>query len=110
MGSLIREFAAAHGITVVEGPGVLRLQGPLVQEGEVVEPRQLYIHRLRARQRPGPGQHPPGPIRGSAPIGSSSRQTTQTLSQQLRAIEQASAQSHQGRPASGGQVTFGGER
>ena len=45
--SLIRSLAAAHGVAVVEEPGFLRLQGPLVQEGEVLEPRQLYIHRLQ---------------------------------------------------------------
>ncbi|HZD06259.1 MAG TPA: hypothetical protein VE173_15215, partial [Longimicrobiales bacterium] len=44
--ALLRQLAQAHGVTVSESNGFLRLQGPLSQE-EALPPRNLYIYRLR---------------------------------------------------------------
>jgi type II secretory pathway component GspD/PulD (secretin) len=97
VGSLIRSLALAHGVTVVEEPGFLRLQGPAVQEGEVVEPRHLYIHRLQHANALVLSGTLQALFGGSAPraAGTASR-VGQTLSQQLQAIEQQSAQQFRG--------------
>jgi type II secretory pathway component GspD/PulD (secretin) len=97
VGSLIRSLALAHGVSVTEEPGFLRLQGTAVQEGELAEPRFLYIHRL---------QHANALVLAStlqALFGGAPTRTAatpsrvgQTLSQQLQAIEQQSAQQFRG--------------
>jgi type II secretory pathway component GspD/PulD (secretin) len=105
--SLIRSLAEAHGVTVVEEPGFLRLQGPLTQDGEILEPRHLYIHRLQHANALVLSSTLQALFGGSAPIGSSARQSSQTLSQQLQAIEVQSAQSLQGvQTGTQGRVTF----
>jgi general secretion pathway protein D len=104
--SLIRSLASAHGVTVVEEPGFLRLQGPLVQEGEPLEPRQLYIHRLRhanALVLAGTLQSLFG---ATGPRIGAATPRAETLSQQLQEIEQLSGQRYQGAQLQGGQVTF----
>ena len=107
VGSLIRSLAEAYGVAVIEEPGFLRLQGPLVQEGEFLEPRHLFIHRLQHANALVLSSTLQALFGGSAPIGSSSRLSTQTLSQQLSAMEVQSAQSLQGvQTGSQGQVTF----
>ena len=107
VGSLIRSLAEAYGVAVIEEPGFLRLQGPLVQEGEFLEPRHLFIHRLQHANALVLSSTLQALFGGSAPIGSSARQSTQTLSQQLSAMEVQSAQSLQGvQTGSQGQVTF----
>lgn len=107
VGSLIRSLALAYGVAVFEEPGFLRLQGPLVQEGEFVEPRHLFIHRLQHANALVLSSTLQALFGGSAPIGSSARQAPQTLSQQLQAIEVQSAQSLQGvQTGAGGQMTF----
>jgi general secretion pathway protein D len=104
--SLIRSLAAAHGVSVSEEPGFLRLQGPLVQEGELVEPRHLYIHRLKHANALVLASTLQALFGGTGPRISPSSQRAQTLSQQLRAIEQASGQTYQGAQLAGGNVTF----
>lgn len=106
VGSLIRSLAAAHGITVFEEPGFLRLQGPLVQEGEVLEPRQLYIHRLKHANALVLASTLQALFGATGPRISPSSSRAETLSQQLRAIEQASGQVYQGAQMQGGNVTF----
>ncbi|MGD8363141.1 MAG: secretin N-terminal domain-containing protein [Gemmatimonadota bacterium] len=104
--SLIRSLASAHGVTVVEEPGFLRLQGPLIQEGEPLEPRQLYIHRLRhanALVLAGTLQSLFG---ATGPRIGAATPRAETLSQQLQQIEQLSGQRYQGAQLQGGQVTF----
>jgi len=107
VGSLIRSLAAAHGVTVTDEPGFLRLQGPLIQEGEPLEPRQLYIHRLEHANAVILASTLQALFGGSAPIGASARQTTQTLSQQLRSIELQTPQGIQGvQTGAAGQPAF----
>jgi len=107
VGLLIRSLAEAYGVAVIEEPGLLRLQGPLVQEGEFLEPRHLFIHRLQHANALVLSSTLQALFGGSAPIGSSARLSTQTLSQQLSAMEAQSAQSLQGvQTGSQGQVTF----
>jgi len=104
--ALIRSLAAAHGVSVTEEPGFLRLQGPLFQEGEFLEPRQLYIHRLRHANALVLASTLQALFGGTGPRVSPSSQRGETLSQQLRAIEQASGQVYQGAQLAGGNVTF----
>ena len=104
--ALIRSLAAAHGVSVTEEPGFLRLQGPLVQEGEFLEPRHLYIHRLRHANALVLASTLQALFGGTGPRISPSSQRGETLSQQLRAIEQASGQVYQGAQLAGGNVTF----
>ena len=104
--SLIRSLAVAHGVTVVEEPGFLRLQGPLVQEGEVLEPRHLYIHRLQHANALTLAGTLQALFGATGPRISPASGRAETLSQQLRAIEQASGQRYQGAMLEGGQVTF----
>lgn len=104
--SLIRSLATAHGVTVVEEPGFLRLQGPLVQEGEVLEPRHLYIHRLQHANAIVLAGTLQALFGATGPRISPASGRAETLSQQLRAIEQASGQRYQGAMMEGGQVTF----
>lgn len=106
VGSLIRSLAAAHGITVFEEPGFLRLQGPLVQEGEALEPRQLNIHRLKHANALVLASTLQALFGATGPRISPSSARAETLSQQLRAIEQASGQVYQGAQMQGGNVTF----
>jgi general secretion pathway protein D len=107
VGSLIRSLAAAHGVTVTEEPGFLRLQGPLVQEGELLEPRHLFIHRLEHANALVLSGTLQALFGGSVPTGSSARQAPQTLSQQLQTMEAQSAQARQGiQTGTQGQVTF----
>ena len=95
--ALIRSLAQDYGVTVTEEPGFLRLQGPLTQDGELVEPRQLFIHRLHHANALVLSSTLQALFGGSAPMGAAARsQGSQTLSQQLRAMEQASAQSTMG--------------
>jgi len=105
--SLIRSLAVAYGVTVVEEPGFLRLQGPLVQAGELLEPRHLFIHRLQHANALVLASTLQALFGGSVPMGSRSRQAPQTLSQQLQAIEVQSAQALQGvQTGTQGQVAF----
>jgi len=104
--ALIRSLAQAHGVTVAEEPGFLRLQGPLLQEGELVEPRQLYIHRLRHANALVLGSTLQALFGATGPRISPASARAETLSQQLRAIERASGQVYQGAQLSGGNVTF----
>ena len=104
--SLIRSLAAAHGVSVVEEPGFLRLQGPLVQEGEILEPRQLYIHRLKHSNALVLASTLQALFGATGPRISPGSARAETLSQQLRAIEQASGQVYQGAQLQGGNVTF----
>ena len=97
VGSLIRSLALAHGVAVTEEPGFLRLQGPAVQEGEVAEPRYLYIHRLQHANALVLSATLQALFGGSAPRGvATASRVGQTLSQQLQAIEQQSAQQFRG--------------
>jgi general secretion pathway protein D len=104
--ALIRSLAEAHGVAVAEEPGFLRLQGPLLQEGELVEPRQLYIHRLRHANALVLASTLQALFGATGPRISPGSGRAETLSQQLRAIEQASGQVYQGAQLSGGNVTF----
>ncbi len=106
--SLIRSLALAHGVSVSEEPGFLRLQGPAVQEGEALEPRQLYIHRLQHAKALVLAGTLQALFGGSIPVGSAARaQGAQTLSQQLQALEQQATQQAQGMAVGGqGPVTF----
>ncbi len=104
--SLIRSLAGAHGVTVADEPGFLRLQGPLVQEGEVLEPRHLYIHRLRHANALVLAGTLQALFGGTGPTIAPGSRRAETLSDQLRAIEQASGQQYQGAMLQGGNVTF----
>lgn len=86
---LIRDLAAANGISVVEANGFMRLQGG-VTTGET-QPRQLYIQRL---------QHARAPVLsntlmalfGGATVATSAGQAMTTLSRQLQDLEQRNRQ------------------
>lgn len=111
--ALIRNLAQAYGVTVSESDGFMRLQGLVATAAE--DPRQLYIYKLRHARAPvlaatlqalfgGGGSTVPRP----------GGQAQQTLSQQLRVIEQQSQQAAaRGAVApqivvsGGGQVQFG---
>lgn len=87
--ALIQDLAAANGVSVIQGPDFLRLQGG-APAGESA-PRQLYIQRL---------QHARAPVLantlmalfGGATVVSSAGQAMTTLSRQLQDIEQRNAQ------------------
>jgi general secretion pathway protein D len=103
---LIRELAVRYGVTVTELPGVLLLEGPLVQEGELLEPRQLFIHRLQHANATILSGTLSALFGGSMPSPAGARQARETLSQQLRTLEEQSAQAVQGiQVGTGGQVT-----
>ena len=104
--ALIRSLATAHGVVVVDEPGFLRLQGPMVQEGEVREPRNLYIHRLQHANALVLASTLQALFGGTGPTINAASRRAETLSEQLRAIEQASGQQYQGAMLEGGQVTF----
>ncbi len=106
--SLIRNLALSYGVTVTEEPGFLRLQGPATQDGEAVVPRHLYIHRLRHANATILATTLQALFGGTAPVGSAARAAgAQTLSQQLRAMEEQSGQRAQGVTVTGpGNVTF----
>ena len=107
VGSVIRELAQRNGCAVTELPGVLLLEGPLVQDGELLEPRFLYIHRLQHANALVLSGTLQALFGGSVPAGTSGRQAPQTLSQQLQTMEAQSAQSLQGIQTGGqGQMTF----
>jgi type II secretory pathway component GspD/PulD (secretin) len=97
VGSLIRSLALAHGVSVTEEPGFLRLQGTAVQEGEMVEPRFLYIHRLQHANALVLAGTLQALFGGATPrTAATATRVSQTLSQQLQAIEQQSAQQFRG--------------
>jgi len=85
--AMIRQLAEANQMQVFEEPGFLRLQGPANQD-ELVEPRQLYIYRLKHARSPllaqtlqqlfGGGVIGPAIARGT---------TTTPLSQQLNTLQ-----------------------
>ena len=109
---LLFELAQANGVTVIDQDSFLLLQGPRVQAGEIVEPRQLYIHRLehaRAIVLAGTLQALFG---GSQNFAANQPQAPQTLSQRLQAIELQSAANAAGVGAAlqgqGGFVQLGG--
>lgn len=104
--SLIRSLAAAHGVTVVDEPGFLRLQGPQVAEAEAVEPRQLYIHRLRHANALVLAGTLQALFGATGPRIGAATPRAETLSEQLRTIEQLSGQRYQGAQMEGGNVTF----
>ncbi|MGH7503324.1 MAG: type II secretion system protein GspD [Longimicrobiales bacterium] len=89
---LIRDLAAAHGVTVTEQNGFIRLQGG-AQEGAEV-PRQLYILRLRHARAPVLAQTLQS-LFGGAVIQARSPEQAATLSQQLRIMEQQTAMMRQ---------------
>jgi general secretion pathway protein D len=104
--SLIRSLAESYGVEVIEGDGYLGLQGPLMQDGEVLVPRQLFIQRLQHANALMLASTLQALFGGSMPMGFAARQAPQTLSQQLQTIEQQSAQSLQGiQTGAQGQVT-----
>jgi general secretion pathway protein D len=84
---LIRDLAAANGITVTDQNGFMRLQGG-AQEG--VQPRQLYILRLRHARAPILAQTLQA-LFGGTVIQAGTPQQAATLSQQLRIMEQQAA-------------------
>ncbi len=104
--ALIRHLAQSNGVTVTELPGMLLLEGPLVQEGGLLEPRQLYIHRLKHSNALVLASTLQALFGATGPRISPSSARAETLSQQLRAIEQASGQVYQGAQLQGGNVTF----
>jgi type II secretory pathway component GspD/PulD (secretin) len=104
--ALIRSLALSNGVTVVEEAGFLRLQGPQLLDGEILEPRHLYIHRLKHSNALVLGSTLQALFGATGPRISPSSGRAETLSQQLRAIEQASGQSYQGAQLAGGNVTF----
>jgi general secretion pathway protein D len=107
VGTLIRELAQRHEVAVSELPGVLLLEGPLVEEGEILEPRHLYIHRLRHANALTLASTLQALFGGPVPTPGAGRQSRETLSQQLRTLEEQSAQALQGVQAGGQQqVTF----
>jgi type II secretory pathway component GspD/PulD (secretin) len=107
VGILIREVARRYGVTVTELPGVLLLEGQFVQEGELVEPRQLFIHRLQHANATILSSTLSALFGGSMPSPAGARQARETLSQQLRTLEEQSAQALQGvQVGTGGQVTL----
>jgi general secretion pathway protein D len=87
---LIRSLAEAHGVSVTEGNGFMRLQGAVAQTG-VEDPRQLYIYRLRHARAPLLATTLQALFGGGTGSGAGIRTTgtaAQTLTQQLRAMEQ----------------------
>ncbi len=104
---LIREVAQRYGVTVTELPGVLLLEGQFVQEGELVEPRQLFILRLQHANATILASTLSALFGGSLPSPAGARQARETLSQQLRTLEEQSAQALQGvQTGAAGQVTL----
>ena len=94
--SLIRSLAAAHGVIVVEEPGFLRLQGPRLREGEPIEPRQLYIHRLRHANALVLAGTLQALFGATGPRIGAATPRAETLSEQLRTMEELSGQRYQG--------------
>jgi general secretion pathway protein D len=104
---LIREVAQRYGVTVTELPGVLLLEGQFVPEGELVEPRQLFIHRLQHANATILASTLSALFGGSLPSPAGARQARETLSQQLRTLEEQSAQALRGvQTGAAGQVTL----
>lgn len=93
---LIRRLAEANDVTVSEDPGFMRLQGRTQADDQAQEARQLFIYKLRHARAPvlagtlqalfGGG---PTTVRARTPA------EAQTLSAQLRMLEQQSAQLRQ---------------
>jgi type II secretory pathway component GspD/PulD (secretin) len=83
--NVLRELAASNGISMTQGDGIIRMQGQAVAEAG--PPRQLYIHRLKHARAPTLAQTLQT-LFGSVVRATSAAQATQTLSQQLRAVEQ----------------------
>jgi type II secretory pathway component GspD/PulD (secretin) len=102
--SLILSLAESYGVEVIRQEGALLLQGPIMQDGEVLIPRQLFIHRLRHSNALTLASTLQALFGGSMPIGTAARQPPQTLSLQLRTIEQQSAQAAQGIQTGGQQA------
>jgi general secretion pathway protein D len=108
---LIRSLAEAHGVSVTEGDGFMRLQGAVQVAGE--DPRQLYIYRLRHARAPLLANTLQALFGGGT--GSGIRATgaaAQTLTQQLRAMEQQAQAAAQRAPqqvivAGPGGITMG---
>jgi general secretion pathway protein D len=90
---LIYSLAAAHGVSVTESNGFLRLLGPGLGDGGVPpDLRQLYIHRLRHARAPVLAQTLQA-IFGITTLGNP-RPTSpaQTLNQQLQLLQQQQTQ------------------
>jgi general secretion pathway protein D len=87
--AMIRTLAESNGVSVTQENGFLRLQGRPDQEEQ--EPRQLYIHRLRHARAPVLANTLQALFGGGTVQPNLPRAPT-TLSQQLRQMEQQSAQ------------------
>jgi len=86
--ALIRQLATANGVTVTEESGFLVLQGPILEDGVIQEPRFLYIYKLQHARAPMLAATLSALFGGAIPTGNVGFQTTQTLSQQLQTLEQ----------------------
>lgn len=91
--ALLRELAAANGISVTQSNGFLRLQGS--PPGVQAPPRQLYIHRLKHARAPVLAQTLQSLFGGGVIRTTSAAQAASTLSQQLRQMEIQAAQARQ---------------
>jgi len=102
--NLIRDLANANGITVTQSNGMLRLQGG--DQAPTGPPRLLYIYRLRHARAPILAQTLQS-LFGGVIRATSAAQATQTLSQQLRAMElQANQARLQGQQAPNQQIVI----
>ena len=86
--ALIRQLATANGVTVLEEGGFLVLQGPILEDGVIQEPRNLYIVQLEHARAPMLAATLSALFGGAIPTGNVGLQGTQTLSQQLQTLEQ----------------------
>jgi len=86
--ALIRQLATANGVTVTEESGFLVLQGPILEDGVIQEPRFLYIYQLQHARAPMLAATLSALFGGAIPTGNVGFPTTQTLSQQLQTLEQ----------------------
>ena len=86
--ALIRQLATANGVTVLEEGGFLVLQGPILEDGVIQEPRNLYIVQLEHARAPMLAATLSALFGGAIPTGNVGLQPTQTLSQQLQTLEQ----------------------
>jgi general secretion pathway protein D len=85
--ALIYNLAAAHGVSVTEGNGFIRLLGAGLGNQAPPDLRQLYILKLRHARAPALAQTLQA-IFGITTLGNQRALTPQTLNQQLQQLQQ----------------------
>ena len=89
--ALIRQLAMANGVTITDQDGFLVLQGPILEDGVIQEPRFLYIYRLDYARAGMLAATLQALFGGAIPTGNTGP-ASQTLSQQLQTLQQGALQ------------------